>query len=120
MIGFIDAPSENFIWDVIAPEPVLLEDPSHLFDEDVLCLGHEEGHKDGRQDHEGGEQEEDPEFHAAEHAEEDLHDDEGDRVVAKHVNGLTGWSDLERADLARYQPRERAPRPCKGRYVGAN
>ncbi|PKI63638.1 hypothetical protein CRG98_015956 [Punica granatum] len=102
-------PSGRFIGDVFTPEPMSLHKLVHLFNWDVLCLGQEEEHEDGHEDHKATEEKEETKFDVAEHGKETLSNDEGEKHVDGHVNGLTRRADFQWADLTRYQPPKRAP-----------
>lgn len=112
--------NDSVIWDILPPEPVRLPNSVNLFNGDVLCLRQEEEHENSHNDYKAGKEKEETELQVAEHGEENLSDEKGEQHVDGDVDGLACRSDLQRADLAGYQPTQWPPRPCERRYVRAD
>lgn len=105
--------NDSVIGNILPPEPVGLPNSVNLFNGDVLCLRQEEEDESSHDDNKAGEEKEETELQVAEHGEENLSDDKGEKHVDGDVNGLAGRSDFQWADLTGYQPTQWPPRPCK-------
>ena len=106
--------------DVLAPEPVSAPDVVHLLDGHPLRLRQEERDECGHDEHPPGEEVEEPELERAQHGEERLPDDEGERHVDAHGDALPRRPDLQREHLRRHQPPQRPPRPREAGDVEAD
>ncbi|OAY74665.1 hypothetical protein ACMD2_02325 [Ananas comosus] len=114
------AAGEVLVEHVVLPEPVVAPDEVHLLDGHVLRLRQEEHDEERHDDDEGREEEEEPVLEVAERHEEELRDEEGPEEVDGHDDRLPRRPDLQREDLARHEPPERAPRPSERRHVEAD
>jgi hypothetical protein len=108
------------VGDELFPEPVRLPYEHHLLDGHVLGLRQEERDEDGHDDDPSAEEVEEAELEVAEHGEEGLRDAEGEEHVDGDVDALPRRPDLQREDLRRHQPPQRAPRPGEARHVDAD
>jgi hypothetical protein len=99
---------------------VLAPDEVHLLDGHPLGLRQEERDESGHHEHPPGEEVEEPELERAEHAEEGLPDDEGERHVDAHGYALPGRPDLQREHFGGDEPPEGAPGPGEPGHVQAD
>lgn len=76
------------------PVPMLLPDPVHLLNGDVLRLGEEQSDVDGHDRLACSEEEEEAELEVAKHREEGLRYDKGEEHVHRHRDALPRRADL--------------------------
>lgn len=106
---------------ILAPEPMFLPDSlGHLFDGNVLGLGHQEDDEDGHDDDPSREKHKKGVLEVAEHGEKSLSNHESEGHVAAHGHALSGRASLEREHLAGDQPSQWSPRPRKCRHEYAD
>lgn len=94
----------------ILPEPVLSPDPLHLFNRHILRLRQQQEHEHRHRRHPCAEEEENPALEMAQHRQKRLPNQESEQKIHRNRDTLPRRSYLQRKDLARNQPPQRAPR----------